>query len=350
MQGVGHMDVSLEALRQTLRQQLQVAEAAIDSERTRVQMIEAEKAELDAKWQELRSEQQHLSQARANVERLREELEAEKRAMTKLGASRNDVIGLNLGGEQTVMVKRSLLLQFEGTMLAQMFSGRWEDQLDRDKDRNVFLDYSAKVAMPLIECLRLHRDMPPGQIAPQPKIRPEDRTSWDSMLDVMGLRHIFSITRFTGIKTNVNISDLFGWRLFFSKPYSHPTTMSDFMPPDAEPGAVGALLLAAREEGSDVLKVAAMGNFEVITAERDDSSTCFHNGVHWYCKQKASVGFAPNKDVGLNFADSSNLGCKLRLSWHLQHELGGWRAGDACELSNSPQWEKLIFWSSMRLD
>ena len=58
-------------------------------------------------------------------------------------------------------VMRSLLLQFEDSMLARMFSGRYEGQLDKDNESNAFFDYSANIMVPLIEHLRLLRDSPP---------------------------------------------------------------------------------------------------------------------------------------------------------------------------------------------
>merc|ERR1719510_1421162 len=98
--------------------------------------------------------------------------------MRTLSAGRNDLIGLNLGGERVVKVKRSLLLQIEGSMLASMFSGRYEEQLDRDEHGNVFFDYSASVMMPLIEFLRLSRDTGCTEHVPLPQIESERQEAW----------------------------------------------------------------------------------------------------------------------------------------------------------------------------
>ena len=83
-------------------------------------------------------------------------------------AGENDIVGLNFGGERLVKVKRSLLLQFKGSLLAQLFSAPRAALLDRDDQGNIFLDYSASVMMPLIEFLRLNRDM--DGLAPLPQI------------------------------------------------------------------------------------------------------------------------------------------------------------------------------------
>lgn len=60
--------------------------------------------------------------------------------MHQFGTRRNDVIGLHFAGDKVVMVKRFLLVQFEGSMLASIFSGLYEEQLDRDQHGNVFFD------------------------------------------------------------------------------------------------------------------------------------------------------------------------------------------------------------------
>jgi len=303
--------------------------------------LAAERVRLDAEWQRLAGTEQELLERAQEVTRLREELEDEKVTMMKLGTCGNDLVGLNFGGERVVTVKRSLLLQFPGSMLAAMFSGRHEERLERDKDGNVFFDYSPTIMVPLIDYLRLHRDSAENQ----PRVPVGFERPWNSMTDFFGLRaELGVLSTWSGIRTDVKISDMYGWTLFFCKPYSHPTTMEDF-----RSHALGSsiLLLAARRTGADHLAVAAMGNADVITAERDEDTTRLHNGVHWYCRRTISVGFAPSEVVALRFADVHDWSCPLRLSWLLDGN-GGWRAGNACYLPNSSEWEKVMFFANRR--
>eukprot|EP00956_Cyclotella_meneghiniana_P034072 scaffold101346_cov68-Cyclotella_meneghiniana.AAC.3 len=69
--------------------------------------------------------------------------------------SGNDVIQLNVGGQKNIAVLRSLLTQFEDSMLAAKFSGRWDDSMEKDRDGNVFLDQDPESFMILISYLRL---------------------------------------------------------------------------------------------------------------------------------------------------------------------------------------------------
>eukprot|EP00929_Paragymnodinium_shiwhaense_P045221 TRINITY_DN2312_c1_g1_i2.p1 TRINITY_DN2312_c1_g1~~TRINITY_DN2312_c1_g1_i2.p1 ORF type:complete len:275 (+),score=32.75 TRINITY_DN2312_c1_g1_i2:261-1085(+) len=271
--------------------------------------------------------------------------------MVQPGVSASDLVSLNLGGEKIVTVKRSLLLQFEDSFLASMFSGRHEDRLDRDGNGNVFLDYSPNVMMPLVEYLRLRRDASPEETVPLPDIAEGSRKAWDSMLRVFLLSDVLTPAPFTfsGIRENVKISELTGWSMFFCKPYSRATTMSDFVPPDGTVGS--ALLVAARRSGSDTLALAAMGDAGIITQQTTTQKTELHNGVYWYCMQGKSVGFAPSEKVDLKSADRYDKSDSNRLSWHLDDfkKLGGYRAGATTSLNCAEDWEKVIFISSARL-
>lgn len=83
----------------------------------------------------------------------RRAFEAEKAEMVKIGARASDVIDLNVGGH-AMSVLRSTLCAVDGSMLACMFSGRWEQQLVRDAQGRVFLDYNPYCFERIVDCLR----------------------------------------------------------------------------------------------------------------------------------------------------------------------------------------------------
>jgi BTB/POZ domain len=66
-----------------------------------------------------------------------------------------DVLHLNIGGSTNVAVLRRILTQFEDSMLASKFSGRWDDSIAKDKDGNFFLDHDPVVFLKLINYLRM---------------------------------------------------------------------------------------------------------------------------------------------------------------------------------------------------
>jgi len=304
-------------------------QASLEEERsTARQELAEEWAQIGEVWAQLRAE--------------REAWEAEKAKWSKSGIGANDLVTLNFGGEKLQTVKRSLLLQVEGSFLEVLFSGRHEERLDTDAQGNVFFDYSPHVMGPLIEHLRAVRDAAPGEHPQTPRIPEEWQDQWHSMLRFFSLEdRVKPYTYvFKGVRQNVKISELVGWTRFHCEPWAHCTTPADLEPP---PGSgANALLVAAQKEGSDVLDVAAMGLFDAVTKETDSTEVAaYHNGAYWYRLPASSFGFAPVQEVSLASAydlqDSD-----LRLSWCLDGS-GGWRCGKLADFLAGPQ--KVVFWA-----
>ncbi len=67
----------------------------------------------------------------------------------------NDVMQLNVGGRTNIAVLRSTLTQFEDSMLAAKFSGRWDDSMEKDSDGRIFIDQDPESVMILITYLRM---------------------------------------------------------------------------------------------------------------------------------------------------------------------------------------------------
>jgi len=319
---------SLEEERSTARREITKEQAKARRE------SDEERARLAEEWAQLRAE--------------REAWEAEKAKWRKSGIGASDLVTLNFGGEKLQTVKRSLLLQVEGSFLEVLFSGRHEERLDTDAQGNVFFDYSPHVMGPLIEHLRAVRDVAPGEHPQTPSIPEEWQDQWQSMLRFFGLGDLLKydtyiskdVRIFSGVQTNVKISELLGWTRFHCEPWAHPTTSADLKLP---PGSgANALLVAAQKEGSDVLDVAAMGLFDAVTKETDSTEVAaYHNGAYWYRLPASSFGFAPVQEVSLASAydlqDSD-----LRLSWCLDGS-GGWRCGKLADFLAGPQ--KVVFWA-----
>ena len=104
------------------------------------------------------------------------------------------------------------------------------------------------------------------------------------------------------------------------------------------------VLVAARQTGSDILTIAAMGDKDAVLKRTTDMEEAYeHNGACWYCYEYNGFGFAPNGTVRVNNADAEDRASPHRLSWHLDGQGGGWRAGSNIDLNRSTDWEKLVF-------
>jgi len=73
-------------------------------------------------------------------------------------------VTIDVGGEQTIKVSVELFGVVGDNKFASLFSGRWQNQLD--SEGRLFVDYSPKVFLPLVEFLRLVRDSEPDMPAP----------------------------------------------------------------------------------------------------------------------------------------------------------------------------------------
>ena len=74
------------------------------------------------------------------------------RANGNLEARDNDLIEINAGGK-IVAAKRSTLTQQKGTRMEALFSGRWEQKLQRDSNGRIFLDVNPKCFQAIVDYL-----------------------------------------------------------------------------------------------------------------------------------------------------------------------------------------------------
>ena len=111
---------------------------------------------------------------------------AEKQKMKAVEVSDNDIIEFNVGGHK-LTTKRSTLCQVEGSLLASMFSGRWEDSLERDKDGAIFFDFNPQYFFVILEYLRAKKIATPENPAPLPKVAEDQAKSFNNLLGYLGL-------------------------------------------------------------------------------------------------------------------------------------------------------------------
>ena len=112
--------------------------------------------------------------------------EKKKQRMEAFAVSDDDIIDLNVGG-QKLSTTRSTLCQVEGSLLASMFSGRWEDSLKRDKDGAVFLDFNPQYFVLILDYLRQKKIASPENPAPMPNVSEDQLQSFTNLVEYLGL-------------------------------------------------------------------------------------------------------------------------------------------------------------------
>ena len=96
--------------------------------------LELQKAEYEKQYQ------QQLEQLKGERQKW-----DEGGTMEKFLGSASPIVHLNVGGEK-MSTSRATLTLVEGSLLATMFSGRWDDRLMKDTNGCIFLDYDPAVS------------------------------------------------------------------------------------------------------------------------------------------------------------------------------------------------------------
>lgn len=138
--------------------------------------------ELDSEWRKLLAERELLTQERADLVVREEALEREKQTLQG-SRSPSDVVDLNVGGQITCSVRRSTMLLEEHSALASIFSGRWDDSLERDKSGRIFIDFSPDIFMPLVDFLRQKTIENPDDPVEPPEVAHEKMAAFKRMLE-----------------------------------------------------------------------------------------------------------------------------------------------------------------------
>ncbi|CAF2939370.1 unnamed protein product [Rotaria sp. Silwood2] len=103
------------------------------------------------------SERQYQEKFKQLMEE-RRKWDEEKATIEKIAASASPIVKLNVGGEAMTTSRATLTLD-EGSLLATMFSGKWDNKLMKDTDGCIFLDYDPVLFKFLLNQLRAWSDL-----------------------------------------------------------------------------------------------------------------------------------------------------------------------------------------------
>ena len=142
---------------------------------------------------------------RAKLKAEMEAFEAEKEMMKALDVSDDDIIFLNVGG-QKYTTTRSTLCQVEGSLLAAMFSGRWESKLKRDQDGVVFFDFNPHYFGYVMDYLRAKRIATLENPAPLPKVPGDQMKNFNNLVEYLDLKDELGRTEPTEVMTGEKFS------------------------------------------------------------------------------------------------------------------------------------------------
>lgn len=102
----------------------------------------------------------------------------------------DEVLNLNVGGH-VFATRRSTLCVYDGSYLANLFSGRWESSIERDKEGCFFLDFDPYCFQLVLNFLRSRRMESPQAPAPLPKVPSERADQFWHLVEYFGLTEQF---------------------------------------------------------------------------------------------------------------------------------------------------------------
>ena len=146
----------------------------------------------------------------------------------------------------------------------------------------------------------------------------------------------------TGIMLNLPLASLGQYTVCMDVPYNDRTTQAKLTTCSNDPNqyvAVGAKLA-----GSSTLSLVAVAKASEAFAQHCDARLV--NGAYWYNCVGKSFGFAPSSSISLSSADDSSAQCSYRLSWNVDQNYGGYRAGCTTGLSSSSYYKQIYVLSS----
>ena len=147
-----------------------------------------------------------VEKERANLKAEVEALNAEKRRMQAVEVGDDDIVHLNVGG-QKFTTTRATLCQVEGSLLATMFNGRWEDRVKRDKDGVVFFDFNPEYFGWILDYLRAKKISSPENPAVLAEVPKNQMKNFNTLLEYLGLSDEIAPARPTELLQNEKFSE-----------------------------------------------------------------------------------------------------------------------------------------------
>jgi hypothetical protein len=151
----------------------------------------------------------------------------------------------------------------------------------------------------------------------------------------------------------VTLSDLVadGWTIVYQVRYGDTTTTSlvDSWRTAAGPGLTLVFVGAADSSGNITIGATGLTS-EVLTQTFSNSQASAYSSsnLYWYNVPGQSIGFTPTQNMTLSSADITGILTQddghnnLRLSWHLDQGVGGWRAGALAFLNDADTPQKVV--------
>lgn len=162
------------------RQQVAVADASYEELAVAVtSRLQRDREQANEQLRAIRAAEEKLEERQKRLEEL-------ERKLFSIADGVSDVVELNVGG-QVMSTTRAVLCSAEGSLLAGMFSGNFDNGHKRDREDRIFLDVDPPIFSRILSHLRLRQIASPDCPAPLPHVPEDMRPEYDMMLKYFGL-------------------------------------------------------------------------------------------------------------------------------------------------------------------
>ncbi len=125
-----------------------------------------------------------------------------------------DIFQLNVGGE-IIMTTRQTLMKISNSTLSILFNGQWDQKLQTDKDRNIFLDFNPILFRHLLDQLQIIETNNSTQL--YPPYQPSLIEPFKKMIRKLGLQQSLSAEKKNVITFNVGGQKITSQRTTFTR-------------------------------------------------------------------------------------------------------------------------------------
>ena len=149
-----------------------------------------------------------------------------------------------------------------------------------------------------------------------------------------------------GIQKDFGVEKLLncGFRKCYDEPYSWATTSSELLVCNGTWFFVGA----QQASSLNSISIGSFGDNSIFSTTSSTALAQPHLGTYWYFYSGYSFGFSATSQINLQPGDILSSNCDSRLSWHLDNNAGGYRAGCVTNLISSTSWRKVIYSSTIK--
>ena len=192
---------------------------------------------LNKRQKELEEKENALEEKQRALQRAVQDFEKEK-ALAFGNTTPTDVLHLNVGGTK-MAVSRQTLTSVPGSVLASQFSGRWDDEIAKDRYGNYFMDQPIELFEPMVNYLRAKLcEVPGSKPTPCPEFTDDGKKTqlFHQMVDFYGMTFgIFpsKLKVYHGKESDVEITDdrtatANEWTTFYIERNGHERRIESF--------------------------------------------------------------------------------------------------------------------------